>query len=298
MKNEKLYSRSGGPGSVFRWILVMAEILAVCLLLLGKVEEYSETPAKVQFSWENYRTIVHALGEVDGNTYSNSREGFLKYYEKGCRLFEVDLTKTSDGVWVCRHSWNESMGQWEEEGKKVLTEAEFLAAPLYGSYTPMTFADLLVLLKEYPDAFVLLDSKQYSIRNYQKTIEDYAEYLEIAKSAGAEEVLDQLIPEIYNEAMYPGTALMYEFPSYIYSLWQDYSVGELEGIASFCKEKGIPAVTVYENFWLEEIQGIFDEQGILVYVYTVNDLERANSYLEAGVRGICTDSILEENLSR
>ena len=66
--------------------------------------------------------------------------------------------------------------------------------------------------------------------------------------------LDRIIPEIYNEAMFPGTAMLYSFPSYVYSLWQEYSVEELEYIASFCKEKGIPAATVYWEYWSEETE--------------------------------------------
>ena len=48
----------------------------------------------------------------------------------------------------------------------------------------MTFEDLLKLLDEYPDAFVMIDSKQYSVRNYQRTLEDYAQYREISIKAG------------------------------------------------------------------------------------------------------------------
>lgn len=246
-----------------------------------------------EFAWENYRTIAHALGGLEGKTYLNSKESFIESYEKGCRLFEVDLVRTSDQVWVCRHSWNQSLGQWEEDEKKVLSADEFLNTPIYGKYTPMSFRDLLLLLKDYPDAFVLLDSKQYSIRNYGKTIEDYAEYLKIATEADAKESLDQIIPEIYNEAMFPGTALAYRFPSYIYSLWQEYTIEEITEIGDFCREKGIPAVTVYEEYWTEEIQEIFDRREILVYVYTVNDSEKAAYYMKKGAAGICTDTLLE-----
>ena len=101
----------------------------------------------------------------------------------------------------------------------------------------MTLEDFFLLLKDYPDAYVLIDSKQYSLRNYQRTLEDYSDYVEIARNAGAGETLDRIIPEIYNEAMFPGTAMLYSFPSYVYSLWQEYSVEELEYIASFCKER-------------------------------------------------------------
>ena len=100
---------------------------------------------------------------------------------------------------------------------------------------PMTFEDLLKLLDEYPDAFVMIDSKQYSVRNYQRTLEDYAQYREISIKAGIEHTLKQIIPEIYNSAMYPGTALLYKFPAYIYSLWQEYTTEELNDIAEFCQ---------------------------------------------------------------
>lgn len=249
-----------------------------------------------KFQWQNYSVIAHALGGLDGKTYLNSKESFIENYKKGYRLFEVDLTQTSDDVWVCRHSWNSPMGQWDGEEKRVLSSEEFLSKPIYGTYTPMTFSDLLILLKDYPDAFVLLDSKQYSIRNYQKTLEDYSEYLEIAVSVDAQEVMDQLIPEIYNEAMYPGTAFVQKFPTYLYSLWQEYSLEELEAIADFCKQKNIPAATMYMEYWSKEAQKIFDERGILLYIYTVNDPKDAAGFIEQGAAGICTDVLTEEQL--
>ena len=58
----------------------------------------------------------------------------------------------------------------------------------------MTFEDLLKLLDEYPDAFVMIDSKQYSVRNYQRTLEDYAQYREISIKAGIEHTLKQNHP--------------------------------------------------------------------------------------------------------
>lgn len=95
-----------------RFILTL-EILFVSLFLLGG--SFPETEAarntSGRFSWKDHRTIAHALGGMDGKDYLNSREGFLFMYEQGVRLFELDLSRTSDGVWVCRHNWNDSMGQ-------------------------------------------------------------------------------------------------------------------------------------------------------------------------------------------
>ena len=280
-------------------IILLIEILLAACLFTGSVP-YGNAKEEIavntpEFNWENYNIITHALGGLDGYTYLNSRESFINHYDKGCRFFEVDLSQTSDGVWVCRHNWKEPMGQWEGDKKKVLSAEEFLNTPIYGKYTPMSFEDLLKLLDEYPDAFVTIDSKQYSVRNYQRTLEDYAQYREIAIKAGIENTLGQIIPEIYNSAMYSGTALLYKFPAYIYSLWQEYSEEELENIAEFCKDNGIGAVTVYKDYWSEDVQKIFDEKEILVYIYTINDKEEARSYMQAGAAGVCTDVLLADS---
>ena len=257
----------------------------------------NDTAVATKFRWEDHRTIAHALGGLAGKDYLNSREGFLAMYEQGVRLFELDLSRTSDGVWVCRHNWKESMGQWKGSGKKVLTEKQFKNSKIYGTYTPMTLEDFFLLLKEHPDAYVMIDSKQYSLRNYQRTLEDYCDYVEIARAAGAESVLDQIIPEIYSEAMFPGTTMIYSFPSYVYSLWQEYTTEELNDIAEFCQTNKIMAVTIYRDYWSEEVQKIFDERDILVYIYTINDKEEARRYLANGAQGVCTDVLITDNLN-
>ena len=293
----------GGAGmrdTNVRKLRLLIEICLLAWLLTGsaRYEAKKEIPVNTpEFDWENYNIITHALGGIDGLTYLNSRESFINYYDKGCRLFEVDLTQTSDGVWVCRHNWKESLGQWKGEERKVLSSEEFLNTPIYGKYTPMTFEDLLKLLDEYPDAFVMIDSKQYSVRNYQRTLEDYAQYREISIKAGIEHTLKQIIPEIYNSAMYPGTALLYKFPAYIYSLWQEYTTEELNDIAEFCQTNKIMAVTIYRDYWSEEVQKIFDERDILVYIYTINDKEEARRYLANGAQGVCTDVLITDNLN-
>ena len=281
-------------------IILLIEILLAACLFTGSVP-YGNAKEEIavntpEFNWENYNIITHALGGLDGYTYLNSRESFINHYDKGCRFFEVDLSQTSDGVWVCRHNWKEPMGQWEGDKKKVLSAEEFLNTPIYGKYTPMSFEDLLKLLDEYPDAFVTIDSKQYSVRNYQRTLEDYAQYREIAINAGLEHTLGQIIPELYNSAMYSGTMLVYKFPAYLYSLWQEYSIEELNDIADFCQANQIQAVSLYCEYWSEDVQKIFDERDILVSIYTINDEEKAREYVKAGAKGVCTDTLISENL--
>lgn len=134
-----------------------------------------DNPASI-FPWKNYPVMAHALGASNGYVYLNSKESFIQSYNNGFRLFEVDLQETSDGVWVCRHNWNEPLGQWSGGGKRVLSCREFLSRPIYGKYTPMSLEDLFKLLKKYPDAYVLFDSQKYAQRNYSMTFNDYNKY--------------------------------------------------------------------------------------------------------------------------
>ena len=49
--------------------------------------------------------IAHAFGGIDDKTYTNSLEAFQTNYDKGFRVFEVDLILTSDGGLAARHDW-------------------------------------------------------------------------------------------------------------------------------------------------------------------------------------------------
>ena len=112
--------KRSGFGYFIRMFLLLVELLAVTLFLWGN-DAYSISATTPEFKWKNYKTIAHALGGIGDKTYLNSKESFLAGYQMGCRLFEVDLVKTSDNVWVCRHSWHQSLGQWEGNEKKVLS---------------------------------------------------------------------------------------------------------------------------------------------------------------------------------
>lgn len=47
--------------------------------------------------WYTYHSIAHAMGGLDGRDYLNSIDGFYPAYQKGYRVFEMDilLTKTT-----------------------------------------------------------------------------------------------------------------------------------------------------------------------------------------------------------
>lgn len=71
---------------------VMSDNLA--LEVINKRQEYT-----LDDSWTKKHFIAHAFGSLDDKLrYTNVLEAFLQNYEKGHRVFEVDLCCTSDGI--------------------------------------------------------------------------------------------------------------------------------------------------------------------------------------------------------
>ena len=187
--------------------------------LQNKKEELQENSSKKEeVHWaENNPIIAHALGEIDGHIYTNSKEAFLSSYEKGLRVLEVDLVFTNDDKLVARHYWSEyttsELGVTPINGKEdeVLSYFEFKNMKIHGKYTPMSFKDVVRLMEKYPDAYIVIDSKE---EDYMKL---YNEIIQTAKEVD-ESILDRIIPQFYKEEMFEIKEL-YPFKSTIFSLY-------------------------------------------------------------------------------
>jgi hypothetical protein len=77
----------------------------------------------------------------------NSREAFERAYAQGARVLEVDLHWTRDRVLVLAHDWGTH---------RPPTLAEYRA---HSRETPLTYKEVVGLLREYPDARLILDMK-------------------------------------------------------------------------------------------------------------------------------------------
>ena len=130
--------------------------------------------------WTDYPVFAHALGSVQGRANTNSKDAFLESYEAGQRVFEVDLQLTSDGALVARHDWEQiSYYNLEQTYAGVMDHAAFLASPICFYYTPLDIQGLMELLIQYPDAYLVTDSKdtdeqsvRAQLRNLKKAVEE------------------------------------------------------------------------------------------------------------------------------
>ena len=276
-----------------------------CRILKGTEEENklfisngSISPGDFDYSWahEN-RYIAHALGGIDGKDYSNSLEAFRENYEKGFRVFEADLEYSLDGELVLIHSWERAtlkslfnMDVPEDNVETPLTFKEFKEQKIYNGFTPLSFKELLLLMKEHSDMYLVLDGKYDDEENVRK------EYEDLVKSAKEVDpaLLDRMIPQLYNERMYDWIMSIHPFKSLIFS-WYRYGSASLEPepLFDFCEERGIKICAMKDALENALLDREAFRRDIMVFVYTVNETRDRDRLFNNGVRGIYTDFLYE-----
>ena len=242
--------------------------------------------------WQEKNPLVaHALGEADGKIETLSREAFISSWENGYRVVEADFTYTSDGVLVVCHDF-EADGtyyRWELRPKNglVMDSSTFKENKTVYTQTPMTAAELLSLLAEYPDMYLVTDTKNTDKATVQK---QFGDLKNIAKNMGNEEILDRIIPQIYHKEMLGWVKEVHPFQDWIFTLYL-VSDPNYQDIANFCKANGIGTVTLQTDRATKANVSTLKARGLKVYAHTVNRYLIFEDLLKNGVDGIYTDRI-------
>lgn len=242
--------------------------------------------------------IAHALGGIGGKPYSNSLEAFIENYNKGIRIFEVDLSITSDGYVVCRHDWNTSLYSFLEqevlnENDEAITLEEFYSQPIFGKYTNITFEELLYVLLDYEDAYIVLDTKS---TDESGIINEYSLLTDVVKSVDSK-LFERIIPQIYNREMLSIIKEYFDFPTIFYTLYQD-PINDDE-LLDFSINNDIDGIIMGIPRYSQSLIDNLNQYNILSYVHTINEPEDLIYYTENGATGVYTDfldsSILSSN---
>ena len=127
--------------------------------------------------WQSKNPLIaHALGEADGKIETNSKEAFLTSWQNGFRAVEADFTYTSDGTLVVRHDFEKDGSYYRLEikpsGSLVMDTKTFTSTPAVYEQTPMTAVDLLYLMQEYPDMYLIKETKTTDKAQVQNQIRD------------------------------------------------------------------------------------------------------------------------------
>lgn len=256
-------------------LLLAVIVIAVIILYHSSQNQISDKKTNQWFSDNDI--IAHALGGIDEHDYTNSKEAFLYNYEQGDRVFEVDFTETTDG----------------DHEPDLET---FLSVPIYGQYTPLSLAQFLELLEQYPDAYAVTDIKRQDMEDVSR---QFQLIVDTARKENKEAVLDRFIIQFYQEDQLQEIKAIYPFQNYIFTLYErgfDETKKDFKSVASFCKKNDVDVITMWDYWWHPEFENIKEKYGIEVYVHTVNDVEEAVSCMNSGVDGIYTDYITPGDL--
>ncbi len=264
-----------------KWILLLAATMGILAV----------QPVLAAGWQEGNPLVAHALGEVDGKIETNSKEAFINAWSNGFRVMEADFVYTSDGVLVVRHDFDKGGSyvrlEIEPNQELVMDSKTFQNTPIFFSQTPLRAVDLLHLMVEYPDVYLITDTKSTDQATVKK---QFQELKQIAENIGHPEVLDRMIPQIYDEQMLGWVREIHPFENWIFTLYL-YANPDYDKIAAFCVENGIETVTLHQDRATKGNVDKLKAKGLKVYAHTTNRYLTMKELLEKGVDGIYTDRI-------
>lgn len=261
----------------------------------------SEPPYNFDYSWvKNNPYIAHAFGGILGDSYTNSYEAFLLNYQLGHRVFEVDFYLTDDEYTVAAHddtNWRKvATIPSDAEIKNSTTDdqftyANFMSSLWYDKYHPVDLTLLFEILQQYPDVYIVTDTKFSDEENVRK---QFTAFVETAKATDLA-LLDRFIPQIYVPEMLPWIMDIYPWKSVIYTLYgnPDWTP---ENVLAFSQDSGVKCITLWDT-WLnerltsDEISN-WKSANINIATHTINNYARAENSRTRGANAIYTDFLL------
>lgn len=269
-------------------------IVALGLILVITLGEEEKEPAT---GFAAHQVIAHAMGGINGYTYTNTMEAFIANYEQGTRVFEADLLLTTDQKLVARHEWTGNMskllGQQDvlpaaKQGV-VLEYAEFMDSPILGVYSPADIEKIIDLMIAYPDAYIVTDTKELEP---ELVTQQFQIIVEAAERRDAS-LLERIVPQIYSRDMLEVISKVHVFPEVIYTLYQSQDTDET--VIDFVKQAGVDITMPTSRASKSFVQKL-KKAGARIYVHTVNDDKEIVELSRMGVDGFYTDFVSEEDI--
>lgn len=222
------------------------------------------------------RYVAHAMGEVDGHTYTNSLEAWRANYAKGCRLFETDLWITWDRKLVAFHDGMES----SFDLRRGFSHDEFMRTRIFRKFRPFDADGIARLLEEKRDWKVVTDTKS--------DLRSSLQMLCWSVARRGVSCTDRVIPQIYRPETDLPIVERLGFRQVIFTIYlvrlEDHQIVKIAR-----EHPQIVAVTMPPPRANDAMVRALSDVGVRVYVHTVNG-ERIGKELARGIWGVYTDS--------
>lgn len=198
------------------------------------------TAYSFDYSWADYPYIAHALGGINGDNYTNSREAFLYNYELGHRVFEIDLALTEDGQLASiPHNLSTWRARTNSPDSVTFTSENISSRPVDGKYHLLFCPDIASMLQNHPDIYLMTDSKDTEGDSMRQELSQLVNCI----SSVDTKLLDRVIVQIYHPGMLDWLMELHPWKSVVYTLYANPDWTP-ENVLAFAKSSGVKFVTM------------------------------------------------------
>ncbi|HET9612348.1 MAG TPA: FG-GAP-like repeat-containing protein [Acidimicrobiales bacterium] len=247
-------------------------------------------------AYNPYGYIAHAGGGYEGRTYTNSRDAVLHNYGRGFRVFELDFVVLRDGTVLAAHTGLENYYGLSKPFQDA-TWAEIAGRRFDGQYTIMRSDEVVQLLRDHPDMYVVLDTKYQHDHIFRRFV---------SQTGGSHALMDRVIPHVKDQAELDLYRNTWPLRNYLMALYRTQYVGAFDdpAVVSFVRNNrapGVmmwwqdrdPALTLSQNhFQSRRFTPTFAQQlqaaGAVVFVHNIRD-DAAVPRFESLAVGIYSD---------
>ena len=255
-----------------------------------------------------YHIVAHGGGAIDGKINTNSKEAWVAAYERGVRLFDADINRTSDGYYVLRHSWDDNLEQTKQtitttttttttvdwvgyiryvSEKQDMKYMDFLSTPIFRRYKSQTVGDMFAFMEHNTDVYIIADIKLYSEFNVV-----YSYLSEYCTKEDKSNLLDRIVISTANIEQIKAIRTVNPHAKLTYRVYE-YPNNFSEAV-KLCVENDIHVCMLAQKFAKPEVIKMFTDKGILVFVSLVNYESDYEYYQSIGVSGCLSDYLYEK----
>jgi glycerophosphoryl diester phosphodiesterase len=255
-------------------------------------------PETLAGQYNPYGFVAHAFGAIDGHPYSNTLEAFQRNYGRGFRVLECDMVRLRDGTVLLAHDGLEANYGLNKPFPEA-TWADLAGHRYLNRYTILRSQNLLRLLIDHPDVFVIPDPK------YSRP-QIFATLVRQAATLGRRDLLERIMPHVADQAELNALRVYYPLQNYVLALYHTQAQNrydDAEAIA-FVRRNRTPAAMMWwreRDFSLslaangrqgrrfrQSFANGLRAAGAVVYVHSLGDPAQIQRFWDLGI-GVYSD---------
>ena len=196
-------------------------------------------PEALADQYDPYGFVAHAFGVIQGHAYTNSLEAFQHNYTRGFRVFECDQALLADGTVLVAHDGLEANYGLAKPFRQA-TWADLAGHRYLNTYTILRGDDVLQLLVDHPDIYIIPDPK------YARP-DIYRAYVRKATQMGRLDLLERIIPHVADQDELDALRVYYPLQNYVLALYHSQASNRLDdaGAIDFVRRNRTPAVMMW-----------------------------------------------------